>query len=98
MILFIQLYSLGINYYLYVNEKYIEYNPLFGEGYIYQWEDITKVIHEHSIENLDKKEMIIFEFKDGRTIKFSPPQSTDFDTKTKLKNKILETNASYEEY
>lgn len=98
IISFIQLYSLGIDYYLYVSENYIEYNPLFGETHTYQWEDIIKIIREQSIEDDELKETIIFEFKDGNTIKFSPPYPMDSYTKTKLQNKILETNASYEEY
>ncbi|MBM7606779.1 hypothetical protein JOD29_000016 [Lysinibacillus composti] len=95
---FIQLYSLGTGYYVYFDENYIEYNPLFGEKTIYQWDEITNVVHETYNEQTNEAEKYIFQFQNGSSLEIIPTSTLDVKVKEQLYNKILETEASYEEY
>lgn len=98
LIIFLKVYSLGINYYVYLDKNYIEYNPLFGDTIYYEWTELTKVAHEMENEYTDQGEKYIFEFSDGSTIEFSPTGIMDSSIKNKLYKKIMQLDISFEEY
>nr|WP_106780549.1 hypothetical protein [Lysinibacillus timonensis] len=96
LILIFILYITGIQHYVYLDEEFIEYNPLFGETTKYNWSSIIRVVHELPTEEYEEK--YIFEFKDGSYFELQPPNNISLDVKTRIYDKIMTLDAPYEEY
>ncbi len=83
---FLTVYGLGLNYYVYLNEDYVEYNPLFGKSAFYEWSELTHVSHIYP-ENVDEKEIYIFTFKDGYSFEFEANGFVDYSVKNQINKK-----------
>lgn len=86
----------GIQHSFYFDEKLIEYTPLFGSTERYEWSNITRVYHELPTEEYVEK--YIFEFKDGDTFELIVTSVFSKEIMTKIVDKIMTLEASYEEY
>jgi len=93
---FFSLYVLGLNYYVYFDENYIEYNPLFGSKVIYEWSELSYVSHINPNVDTKTDEKYIFTFKDGYSIEFEPTGALDASAKSKIYNKIRLLNVPLE--
>ncbi|KGR73624.1 hypothetical protein [Ureibacillus manganicus] len=96
LILFIYVNLIGTQYSIYLDEEYIEYNPLFSESERYEWAKVNKVIHEIPTDQYDEK--YIFEFIDGTFFEFVAPKALTIEMNNKIHEKILSLEVSFEEY
>ncbi|MFY3792182.1 hypothetical protein ACOQFO_10960 [Ureibacillus sp. MALMAid1270] len=86
----------GIQYSIYFDEDFIVYKPLFGTSESYEWSKFSKVYHELPTEEYVEK--YIFEFHDGETFELIITSNFSNEITTKIEDKIMTLEASYEEY
>ncbi|MFC7686751.1 hypothetical protein [Ureibacillus sp. GCM10028918] len=95
---FFTIYLTGLNYYVYLDENYIEYNPLLGSKVVYQWAELTNVRHLYPDSETGEDEKYIFHFSDGYSFQFEPTGAMDSSVKSKLYNKLQLFKVPIEEY
>lgn len=96
LFVFIYVNFVGTQYSIYLDENYIEYNPLFGETEKYEWSKVSKVFHELPTEQF--KEKYIFEFRDGQLFEFVASKNLSDELRNKIHVKIMSLETSFEEY
>ncbi|GGA30845.1 hypothetical protein [Psychrobacillus lasiicapitis] len=67
---FILIFALGVQNYVYLHEDKIEFNPLFGNKVVHDWENLAKVVHVLEEPEEKQDEIYIFEFTDGDVFEF----------------------------
>lgn len=88
LISFCAIYSTGLNYYVYFNENYIEYNPLFGSKVIYPWSELSDARHINPEGEPVADEHFIFTFSDGSSFNFKVTGALDPVAKSRIHNKL----------
>ncbi|PKC51017.1 hypothetical protein RhiirA1_405756 [Rhizophagus irregularis] len=86
----------SVQYYIHINDDYIEYNPFFGATEKYEWSKISRVIHELPTDQYEEK--YIFELYDGSKFEFIPTAAITKEMKMQIDEKILTMDVSFEEY
>lgn len=86
----------SVQYYIHINDDYIEYNPFFGATERYEWSNISRVIHELPTNQYEEK--YIFELYDGTKFEFIPTAAITKEMKMQIDEKILTMGVSFEEY
>ena len=94
---FFSIYIWGLNYYVYLDENYIEYNPLFGSKVVYEWTDLSHVRHVYPEMDIEE-ETYIFTFNDGYTFQFEPTGAIDDSIKSKIDYKLELLEVPFDEY
>ena len=84
---FFTVFGMGLNYYVYLDEEYIEYNPMIGGKEVYEWSELSHVSHDYPDDNTDV-ETYTFTFSDGSTFQFEANGFVDSAAKSKIYNKI----------
>lgn len=95
---FFTFYTTGLNYYVYLDENYIEYNPLFGSKIVYQWSELSNVKHIYPDDEIVDDEQYIFTFSDGYSFYFETTGAIDSTVKSKIYNKLLLYKVPFDEY
>ncbi|MDN4493745.1 hypothetical protein [Ureibacillus aquaedulcis] len=95
---FLIIYITGLNHYVYLDENYIEYNPLFGSEVIYQWSDLSSVRHIHPDGEKVEYESYIFTFTDGYSFNFKATGAVDSTVKSKIYEKLQLYKVPFEIY
>ncbi|KGR78422.1 hypothetical protein [Ureibacillus sinduriensis] len=88
LISFFAIYSTGLSHYVYLNENYIEYNPLFGSKVIYSWSELSDARHIYPDGESVADEHFIFTFSDGYAFRFKATGSLDTAAKSRIYTKL----------
>ena len=84
---FLSVFGLGVNYYIYLDEDYIEFNPLIGSKAVYEWSELTHVSHIYPNDD-SEAETYTFSFNDGFSFQFEANGFVDSSVKNKIYNKL----------
>ncbi|QCR33321.1 hypothetical protein [Lysinibacillus sp. SGAir0095] len=93
---FCSIFLLGVNHYVYLDENYIEYNPLIGSKVVYDWSDLSRVGHVYPNDE-SGKEIYNFTFNDGYYFEFEATGAVDSSIKSKIDSKIRLHNVPLEQ-
>lgn len=93
---FFTIFFMGVNYYVYLDEDYIEYNPLFGSKVVYEWSDLSHISHVYP-EDYNDKETYTFTFSDGYSFEFEATGAVDSSIKSNIYNKTQFYNIPLEQ-
>lgn len=93
---FFSLYFMGVNYYVYIDENYIEYNPLLGGKVVYEWKDLSHISHVYPA-NDKNRENYTFTFKNGYSFHFETTGAVDTSVRSAIKHKIRLHNVQIEQ-
>lgn len=94
---FFSIYAMGVNYYVYLDESYIEYNPLIGSTVVYEWSDLTHVSHIYPNNDAEVGKYS-FTFSDGYSFDFESTGVIDASIKSKIYNKLQLLKVPYDEF
>ena len=93
---FFTVFLMGVNYYVYLDDEYIEYNPLFGSKVVYEWSDLSHVSHVYPEDHNDK-ETYTFTFADGYSFEFEATGAVDSSIKSNIYSKTQFYNIPLEQ-